>query len=234
MLHNIHALYGVRLGALDGEFGHVKDFYVDDQNWAVRYLIVDTGSWLTGRQVLISPHAFGGLDSSEKILCVKLTKQQIEDSPLIETHMPVSRQFEENYYRHYGLPYYWQGDGLWGMTPLPIIMMPPANNEEQPALPDSLPEDSDPHLRSTRELHGYHLHATDGSIGHLTDFLVDDHSWAIRQLVVKTGSWFAGKEVLIPTSSVRQIVYPEQMVYLDLTQAAIKASPLHPHSQAHR
>lgn len=107
-------LYGNKLGATDGEIGHVKDFYFDDQNWAVRYLVADTGSWLTGRQVLISPHSLGLLDHQVKLLHVKLTRSQIENSPSIETHKPVSRQYEEEYYRYYDWPFYWQGDGIWG------------------------------------------------------------------------------------------------------------------------
>ena len=93
MLRSIKQLYGNKLGASDGEIGHVKDFYFDDQNWAVRYLVADTGSWLPGRQVLISPHSLGRLDQAEKILRVNLTRKQIENSPSIESHKPVSRQY---------------------------------------------------------------------------------------------------------------------------------------------
>ena len=125
MLRSIKQLYGDKLGASDGEIGHVKDFYFDDQNWAVRYVVADTGSWLPGRQVLISPHAFGSLHQAGKVLLVNLTRKQIEDSPSIESHKPVSRQYEEEYYRYYGWPYYWEGDGLWGMSGFPILELPP-------------------------------------------------------------------------------------------------------------
>ena len=100
MLRSINQLYGDKLGASDGEIGQVKDFYFDDQNWAIRYLVADTGSWLPGRQVLISPHAFGSLYQAGKLLLVNLTRKQIEDSPSIESHKPVSRQYEEEYYRY--------------------------------------------------------------------------------------------------------------------------------------
>ena len=109
MLRIVKELYGAKLGASDGEIGQVKDFYFDDQNWAVRYVVADTGSWLAGRKVLISPHAFGSLHRAGKLLLVNLTRKQIEDSPSIESHKPVSRQYEEEYYRYYGWPYYWQG-----------------------------------------------------------------------------------------------------------------------------
>src|SRR5471032_2208548 len=108
MLHSIQQRYGEKLRASDGEIGHVKDFYFDDKNWAVRYLVADTGSWLTGRQVLLSPHAVTGLYQPGKLLLLKYTKKQIEDSPSIESHKPVSRQYEADYYQYYGWPNYWQ------------------------------------------------------------------------------------------------------------------------------
>ena len=163
MLQSIKQLYGDKLGASDGEIGHVKDFYFDDQNWAVRYLVADTGSWLPGRQVLISPHAFGSLDQAGKVLRVNLTRKQIEDSPSIESHKPVSRQYEEEYYRYYGWPYYWQGGGLWGMSGFPILELPPKPLPGEPATASGpQPERADAHLRSTQAVNGYHLQASDG------------------------------------------------------------------------
>ena len=102
MLHSIQQRYGERLRAFDGEIGHVRDFYFDDENWAVRYLVADTGRWLTGRLVLISPHALGHLYPNGKVLLVNLTRRKIEESPSIDEHKPVSRQHEEEYHRHYG------------------------------------------------------------------------------------------------------------------------------------
>ena len=114
MLRSVKKLFEDKLGASDGEIGHVKDFYFDDQNWAVRYLVADTGSWMPGRLVLISPHAFGNLYQGGKVLLVNLTRQQIENSPSIESHKPVSRQYEEEYHRYYGWPFYWRGRCIVG------------------------------------------------------------------------------------------------------------------------
>jgi hypothetical protein len=121
MLRSIKELCGDKLGASDGEIGHVKDFYFDDKHWAVRYAVADTGSWVPGRLVLISPHAFGPLPQGGRTLPVNLTRKQIENSPVIESHKPVSRQYEEEYYRYYGWPYYWQGDAVWGVSGFPIL-----------------------------------------------------------------------------------------------------------------
>src|SRR5271168_4135024 len=150
MLQSIKKFYGDKLGASDGEIGQVKDFYFDDQNWAVRYMVADTGTWLTSRQVLLSPHVFGSLDQAGKVLTVNLTRKQIENSPSIEWHKPVSRQYEEEYYRYYGWPYYWQGDGLWGMSGFPILELPATTAPRgHPAPIDVKHKRSDAHLRST-------------------------------------------------------------------------------------
>jgi len=231
MLRSIKQLYGDKLGASDGEIGQVKDFYFDDQNWAVRYVVADTGSWLSGRQVLISPHAFGPLHQAGKVLRVDLTRKQIEDSPSIESHQPVSRQYEEEYYRYYGWPYYWQGNGLWGMSGVPVLELPP---KLLPPLPDEpamtggrQPERADAHLRSTQAVGGYHLQASDGTTGHVGDFMMDTQSWAIRQLVIKTGHRFSGQEVQIPTRKVDRISYPNSTVFVNLTREAVEQSPAH-------
>jgi hypothetical protein len=125
MLHSIQQRYGEKLRAIDGEIGHVRDFYFDDKNWIVRYLVADTGRWLTGRLVLISPHALGHLYPNGKVLLVNLTREQIEKSPSIDEHKPVSRQHEEEYHRHYGYPYYAESMPLWGLGGYPIVVPPP-------------------------------------------------------------------------------------------------------------
>jgi hypothetical protein len=229
MLRSIKQLYGDKLGASDGEIGHVKDFYFEDQNWVVRYVVADTGSWLSGRKVLISPHAFRSLDRTGKLLLVNLTRKQIEDSPSIETHKPVSRQYEEEYYRYYGWPYYWQGDALWGMSGFPILELPPKPLPAEPAAASGHgPDRADAHLRSTQAVNGYHIQASDGTIGHICDFMMDDQSWAIDQLVIKTGHRFSGKEVQIPTSKVDRISFEESTVFVNLTKEAVERSSAHP------
>jgi sporulation protein YlmC with PRC-barrel domain len=228
MLRSVKQLIGDKLGASDGEIGHVKDFYFDDQNWAVRYLVADTGSWLPGRQVLISPHSLGRLDQAEKILRVNLTRNQIENSPSIEEHKPVSRQYEEEYYRYYGWPFYWQGDALWGLSGFPILDLPAIPLPSEPGTASGpQPERADAHLRSAQAVNGYHVKASDGRLGHVCDFMMDAQSWEIGQLVVKTGHRLSGKEVLIPTKKVDRIGYDESTVFLNLAGEAVEQSPAH-------
>jgi len=228
MLRSIKQLCGDKLGASDGDIGHVKDFFFDDRNWAIRYVVADTGSWLPGRQVLISPHAFDGLHQSGKVLRVNLTRKQIENSPPIESHKPVSRQYEEEYCRYYGWPYYWQGNGLWGMSGFPILELPPKPCPSEPATASSpQPDRADADLRSTQAVTGYHLQASDGMIGHVCDFMMDTRSWAIRELVIKTGHRFSGKEVQIPTSAVDRISWDESKVFANLARETVEQSPQH-------
>ncbi len=225
MLQNIKELYGNALAATDGDIGQVKDFYFDDQAWAVRYLVADTGTWLVDQRVLLSPHSFGRLDRDAKTLQVKLTRKQIEDSPSIDTHLPVSRQYEEDYYRYYGLATYWQGNGMWGMTGYPVtpgipLVVAPLTEETKPHHGHNQREDL--HLRSTKDMVGYSIQATDGEIGSVSSFMVDDKTWAVGEFVIETGHWFSGKEILISPDKIERISYEDSKVFVKLTLADIK------------
>jgi sporulation protein YlmC with PRC-barrel domain len=225
MLRSIKQLYGEKLGTSDGDIGDVKDFYFNDQQWAVRYVVADTGSWLTGRLVLISPHAFGNLYQDRACLLVNLTRQQIENSPAIESHKPVSRQYEEEYYRYYGWPSYWAGGEMWGVSGFPVAP-PPHLIPSEKASRGSRPRNADdPHLRSTQALSGYHIQTSEGAIGHVTDFMMDDKSWAIRHLVVETGHWYSGKEIVISPKHIDRISYEDSKVFVNVTKEAILEAP---------
>ena len=113
MLNKAKTLKGYKLHSRDGEIGKVKEFYFDDQHWTIRYLVADTGNWLTGRQVLISPYALVTVNKEEKYIAIDLTKKQIEDSPSLDSDKPVSRQFEEAYYGYYRWPMYWDSPHMW-------------------------------------------------------------------------------------------------------------------------
>jgi hypothetical protein len=225
MLRSIKRLYGDKLGASDGTIGQIKDFYFDDQDWVVRYVVVDTGSWLPGRLVLLSPHAFTAFPRDGNCLTISLTRQQIENSPAIESHKPVSRHFEEKYYRYYDWPAYWDGTGIWGIAGYPCLMAPYlqpselASRAAQPTHPD------DPHLRSTKAVQGYEIQTQEGKIGHVVDFVAHEKSWAIAHLIVATGHWYAGKEIAIAPRQVERISYDDAKVFVHVTKEAIQNAP---------
>jgi hypothetical protein len=222
MFHKAKDLTGFRLGARNGEIGRVKDFYFEDTNWTIRYLVADTGTWLSGRLVLISPFGLERIDEHTRHFNVKLTKDQIERSPSIDTHKPVSRQYEADYARYYGWPMYWYGPALWGPTPYPIYQTVPHETAHDPAVAH---QRGDPHLRSASEVEGYYLHAIDGDIGHVNDFLISDEDWAIRYMIVDTRNWWPGKKVLIPTQWIREMNWEQSRVYVEVTREAIRAAP---------
>jgi hypothetical protein len=225
MLQSIKQLYGHKLSASDGEIGHVKDFYFDDHNWAVRYAIADTGTWLAERKVLLSPRSFGNVHEVGKFLLVNLTRKQIEDSPSIDLHKPVSRQYEELFHHYYGWPYYWEGSGLWGMSDYPMLDLPSALPNRPAAANEPQSQPTDPHLRSTQAVEGYSIQASDGPVGHVCDFMMNPKNWAITQMVVKTGNRFTGKEVQVPTCKVKRISYEKSTIFVNLTMEDIKDNP---------
>lgn len=224
MLHSANTLKGYKLDSLDGEMGRVQDLYFDDGYWTVRYLVADTGNWLSGRQVLISPHALVAAIKDEQHIAVDLTKKQIEESPPISADNPVSRQNELDYYRHYGWGTYWGGPLAWGAYPYPYPALAPAPKEvEPPAVEEE--KQSDSHLRSAEELDGYHIQATDDEIGHVEDFIIDDVTWAIRYLIVDTRNWWPGKKVLISPEWLDHVSWVESKMFVKLTRDAIKQAP---------
>ena len=219
MLHKTKTLEGYKLHSLDGEIGHVQGFYFDDRHWTIRYLLADTGNWLPGRQVLISPYALVAAIEDEKHIAVDLTKKQIENSPSLNSDKPVSRQFEESYYEHYGWPTYWGGTAMWGYSPYII------RDREQWSKSSLMEKAWDPHLRSTHDVSGYFIQAADGEIGHVEDFVIDDETWAIRYLVVATRNWWPGKKVLISPQWIERVSWTESKVFIKLTREAIKQAP---------
>lgn len=220
MLKTMSDLKGMNIAATDGEIGSVDDVYFDDLSWTFRYVVVDTGTWLPGRRVLISPMSVKTPAWDER-LPVNLTKAQIEESPSIDTDRPVSRQYEMDYLRYYGYPYYWGGPHRWGTTQYAGEAGPGGT----PASESAALEGGDPNLRSAREIMGYYIEATDGDIGHVKDFLFDDREWAIRYMIVDTGNWWPGKKVLVSPEWIRRVSWQDSRVTVDLSKEGVKSAP---------
>jgi hypothetical protein len=221
MLTTAKTLKRYRLDSLDGEIGKVREFYFDDRHWIIRYLVADTGYWLPGRQVLISPYALVSIngDIFHPQIKINLTKAQIQASPPLDNDKPVSRQFEEEYYGYYRWPRYWAGPYNWRYHPYIE-----RDREKARDLPHS-GKPWDHHLRSTHEVSGYHAQAKDGDIGHIEDFVIDDETWAIRYLIVSTTHWWLGKKVLVSPQWIKNVSWDEQEVAFDLSRETIKQSP---------
>jgi hypothetical protein len=230
MLWNASGING-SIAASDGRIGTVSDFLFDDASWLVRWLVVDTGNWLSGRKVLLPPSVLGHLDAKEEQCSVTLTKQQIKDSPEIDTDQPVSRQMETSVYDYYGWSPYW-GTGFYmggyGYMPGGGMASPYLESEQRDEEIDAARRrDSDIHLRSVKAVTGYHIHASDGEIGHAEDFLVEDANWSIHYLVVDTANWWLGEKVLISPRLARKTDWTERLVNLKVDRQRVKHSPLY-------
>jgi len=231
MLKSLNQLLGATVMARDGAIGEVQQAYFDDEAWTLRYLVVNTGTWLSGREVLITPHAVCQPLGSGHLLDVLLSRQQVERSPSVSTHLPVSRQHERDYIGYYGLPAYWGGSALWGMEALPLWppALPPGTESQHDAGLRASPGPSeDQHLRSSSEVTGYDIQASDDSIGRVHDYIFDTESWAIRYVVVDTCNWWpGGKKVLLSTRWIDRIDWAGRQVFTALTRAQVKQSPVY-------
>ena len=238
MLRSVKDMQAYTIRATDGTIGHVKDLYFDDEAWVVRYLIVDTGGWLSNRKVLISPFAIGHPDWAQKTLPVSITKEQVRNSPHIDTDRPVSRQHEMEYLGYYGYPNYWGGPGFWGAGAYPGMMLTGvgysgAGSQYRQAQAESARaaaeaqrhQNDDPHLRSCQEVIKYHIQASDGDIGHLQSLLIEEDTWAIRYLIVNTSNWWLGHEVLIAPQWIQNVSWPDNTISVNLTRQAVQGSP---------
>jgi sporulation protein YlmC with PRC-barrel domain len=218
MLHNMKDLRGDKIAARDGEIGQVDQVYFDDEDWRVRYFVVDTGGWLSGRKVLISPVSIDRSKSSEHAIAVALSRDQVEHSPGVDADKPVDRQYEEAYARYYGYSLYW--------APPEAAGMPTVERSDKRArlLKEAERKASESHLCSSDEVIGYAIHAADGPIGHVDDVRVDDRNWAVSDLVVDTRDWLPGKKVLVPPSAVEDIDWRTRQVRVGMRREDVERS----------
>jgi sporulation protein YlmC with PRC-barrel domain len=224
----IKSLRGDEIVALDGRVGSLDDLYIDRERWAVRYLVVDTGSWLHGRRVLLPPELVvpGGPDGDA--IFVALTREEVHNRPGVEADPPASDLFEQARANQYGNRSYWEGYVPLNATPAqyaaPLGGAHPDADAERKAI------QAERAARRTRlcsgsELLGYSVVASDGAYGHIRDFVVDERDWTISGVVVDTRGWLTGKNVLVPPRAIGQIDWEHRFVRMRLTQEEIERSP---------
>jgi hypothetical protein len=225
--------------ATDGNIGHVKDFYFDDDTWVIRYLVVEASNWLLSRKVLISPIAITAPNWSERELPVSITKEQVKNSPDFDTEKPVSRQYEADYLNYYGYPLYWGAAGLWGdnIDPGTLLTGLAALTAVGKVQTQDLPGDvvdsretalkayENSHLRSCKAVTGYRVEASDGDVGRISGMLIEEDTWTIRYLIIDTGSWWLGHQMLVAPKWIETIRWPEESVSVNMTRAAIQGAP---------
>jgi len=221
MLRSVKELFGYKFEARDGEIGKVHDLYFDDLTWEIRYLVADTGKWLPGRKVLIIPSALGEPNWRSRNFPVQLTKDQIMKSPDIDLDKPVSRQHELKLHQHHNWAPYWIRYAAPG-----TVSVRPAPHAEEEKEKEATPEvEGDSHLRSAKEVIGYHIQARDGEIGHVEDFIMEDMKEVIRYMIVDTKNWLPGKDVLISPLWIEKVSWKDAKVFIGLLRETIKDSP---------
>jgi hypothetical protein len=212
MLHSVKEILGFTVHATDGDVGHVYDLYVDDVDWTVRYFVINTGPWLLGRQVLLLPGMFDVSRWQAGEFPIDLTREQVEKSPKVDLAKPVSRQVEEELHGYYRWTPYWRSGGR------ALAAAKEAQAEQEG-------EGGDPHLRSVREVIGYHIQARDGEIGHIKDFFLGGEDWVIRYVLVNTRNWLPGRDVLIAQQCLIRVDWAESKAHVDLTRQQVRESP---------
>lgn len=237
MIRSADSLKHFELRARDGVLGQVKDLYFDDEHWTIRYLIVETGTWLSSRKVLIATSVLDAPDWEGRMLPVNLTTEQVRHSPSIDTEEAVTREQEAGLLAHYGWPAYWAGGDYFGgalASPLPMAdapVYPPMPATAQVALAGApavrTAPHGDPHLRRAGAVMGYRLEATDGGVGHIDDLLFEDLTWGIGYLIIDPSNWLPGHKVVVSPDWISAVSWAQSRVYIDLTREAVKAAPAH-------
>lgn len=232
MLRSLKNVKDLKIHATDGEIGSVDYFFFDDITWTVRYFVINAGNWLTGRQVLISPHSVNRIDWITGDLFLSLTKAMVERSPEIDFLRPVSRQHEIAFMNYYDFPFYWGSTDDWGVQETAQVQREQsaaqaASTTAQTTHPaaESADVPTDSHLRSTQTVASYYIAATDGDLGHVEDFIVDDEIWAVRYLVIGTRNWWPGKKVIVAPEWIESVDWRDSKVHVNLTREAIQGSP---------
>ena len=232
MLQVISPLKGFAVEASDGRIGTVVDYLFDDASWKVRWLVIDCGTWLSGRKVLIHPSAIARESPEQRQFVVALTKAQVEDSPELAEDQPISQQMENRLYTYYGWDPLWGGPNLSAIpgSMASPLMAPPylglgPTDEAEARGDDSTLRGADPHLRSVVEVTGYRVHAVDGEIGHIENLMIDDANWSIHYFIVDTRNWWFGKRVLMSPHAVKAIDWFDRHVELNVSRELVKAGP---------
>jgi hypothetical protein len=220
MLRSATGIKDYRMKATDGEIGKALEFYFDDRSWIIQYLVADTGDWLEGRKVLISPAVFLEPDWKRREFPVTISRGWIENSPLLEEDKPVSLQKKNEMSAYVGHPTYIEPKKSYihVCAELQASSTPPRNSRKK--------QTGDRHLRSTDGIIGYRVKATNGEIGVVEDLLIDDEKWIIRFLVMDTRDFLAGgKKVLVSPDWIARVNWSRALIQVNLTRQKVDGGP---------
>ncbi|HBC85864.1 MAG TPA: hypothetical protein DCZ94_02810 [Lentisphaeria bacterium] len=218
------SMIGFTVNGVDGELGKLKDFYFDDLTWTFRYMVVETGEWLSGREVLIAHSSISKSDWAAHVFHVNLNREQVRNSPSVDTGKAVPRKFETVLQAYYSWNTYW-GGGFYVLPGSGMDMFYPPEGKKKKEDPQFTTRKIEHNLRSTSEIIGYHIHAKDGDIGHVEDFIVNKKTWDIRYLIVDLQNWLPGRRVLVSPCWINRVSWDEEKVFVDISRNAVRKSP---------
>lgn len=210
--------------ATDGDIGGCKDVLFDDQDYVVRYLVADTNTWLPlSRKVVISPISISNTEVNEEKIHVSMTREELKNSPSIDEHKPLSREYEETLFTYFGYGYYWIGPGAWGDFAHPTELAGTETGQPRQAATEATPPN---HLRSCNEVHGYDVATRDDDVGHITDFIIETQTWSIRLFVVDTRNWLpGGKKLVVTPREIEKIDWSTHKVFVTLSHDQLMQKP---------
>lgn len=223
MFKNLLDIKGFNLKGPNGNIGTCQDALFDDQAWTVRYVDVDTGGWLSERRVLLSPISLGAPSWEKGEIYTELTGDQIESSPKLDSQSPISKEWEDSFFKFHGWPYYGVGMHMWGLTHYPDESELKKIHSASPT--SDIHKNTNQTIRSASELREYEVSARDGEVGRIKDFVFDTETWAIRYLVIENHSFLQRKKTIVSPFWVSHIDWMERACVIDLNRAEIECSP---------
>jgi hypothetical protein len=244
-LHKLSDLIRDTLLLNDGSVATVVCIYFDDQSWKVRHFVVRVDGQDPGREVLIPPQVIRRLTEQSSSLTIGLTRRQLESAPSADSQLPISRHHELQISNQVDQPSLRSRTALDSARPWDFICFgwPPHQVQGllfdptidpsrliQPHQPRAIP--AQPHLRSSQAVKGYRLHARNGQIGHLEDFILEEPDWNVRYLEIGTRNWLPGKHVLMPPTWIRDMNWALHQVLVDLDRETIRTAPPYDSCQA--
>lgn len=208
------------------EIGKLHDIYLDDQSWKIRWFVVETGNWFSSNKILLTPENIVGVTPGTGTLHVALSKQDIENAPHAEEHLPVSDQ-DQNEVRYTAVNRHaLMFPGYAGlMMPPTLIEQTQPLSEDERELQEAVREQQDRHLRSAGEIEGYAISATDGNLGALSDLVVNSEEWKVELLAMDTSKWLPGRTVVVSPQGIDHISWRERELAVTMDKETIKESP---------
>jgi len=208
-------LTSYKLQAEDGRAGSIKDVLFDDGRWTVRHFVVESGGLLSKHKVILDPMEAMEPDSDEKVLPVRLTKDEIKRHPIPESDPPLSHSTKRagpDAMRSAG------AGSMIGAGPAEAALSGSGPAYESSYL------DPDPHLRSVSDVQDYILRTGGGDVGKVTDFVINPENWTVTHAVVELDD--DRRHVLVPTEQISKIGFPEKVLTTEmLPDSLIKAQP---------